>query len=57
MSDGPKYGSEPGIHGSTSETRERAYDRCRRTGIGADASKKLAEQAVRESHDKLNRRG
>jgi len=57
VSDGPKYGSEPGIHGSTSETRERAYDRCRRTGIGADASKKLAEQAVRESHDKLNRRG
>jgi hypothetical protein len=44
------------IHHNTNDTRERAYDRLRQTGVGREAAREIAERATREAHDKLNRR-
>lgn len=50
-------GSDPTIHSSAAETRERAYDRARRTGINRDDARRFADQASRQAHDHLDRRG
>lgn len=58
MSDeAPKFGSEPKIHHSTADTRERAYERLRSTGIPAEPARKIADEAVRSTHDDLNKSG
>jgi hypothetical protein len=44
------------IHHTTTDTRERAYERLRRDGIPRDTASQIADQAVREAHDKLDRR-
>lgn len=45
------------IHHTTQDTRERAYDRLRETGVARDVARTIADQAARESHDKLDKRG
>lgn len=55
MSDQPP-GSQPTIHHSTSETRERAYERARAQGLPRDIARAAAEQAAREAHNNLDRR-
>jgi len=52
----PEYGSEPKIHHSTADTRERCYERVRREGVPRDTARAIAEQATREAHDSLNKR-
>lgn len=49
--------SDRKIHHSTQDTRERAYDRLRESGVTREAARQIAEQTVRESHNKLNQRG
>lgn len=49
-------GSNRSIHHSTQDTRERAYERLRETGVPRDTAREIAEQATRESHDRLNKR-
>ena len=49
-------GSNPSIHHSTSETRERSYARLRETGFTSGVARKIAEQATRQAHDQLNSR-
>lgn len=49
-------GQNQTIHHSTQDTRERAYERCRETGISREVAREISERAVRESHDKLDRR-
>lgn len=56
MSDRPQYGSDPRIHHSTTDTRERSYERLRRDGVPKHNARKIADQATREAHDRLDRR-
>lgn len=51
-----RQGSDPRIHFDTNDTRERSYERLRTTGIPKDVARKIADDAVREAHDKLDRR-
>jgi len=51
-----KPGQNPNIHKSTQDTRERAYERLRKTGISREISREIAERATRESHNKLERK-
>lgn len=53
----PNAGSEPNIHSTPAETRERTYDRARQGGLSHDAAKETAEQVGRDLHNHLNRRG
>lgn len=50
-------GTDPRIHHTTTDTRERMYDRCRRTGIPSEIAKKIADDGTRAAHDHLDRRG
>lgn len=45
------------IHHTTQDTRERAYDRLRESGVTREAAREIAEQTARESHNKLDKRG
>ena len=47
---------DPKIHHSTQDTRQRSYDRLRKSGIPRENAKRIAEQATREAHDNLNKR-
>lgn len=44
------------IHHSTDDTRARAYDRLRQTGVPRDTAREISESAAREAHERLNRR-
>lgn len=50
-----RHGSEPRIHHSTQDTRERTYERLRQTGITPDNARRIAEETVRKTHDHLSR--
>jgi hypothetical protein len=43
------------IHQTPGETRERTYERLRRSGITPDNARRISEEAARQTHDTLNR--
>lgn len=44
------------LHRNAEETERRNYDRLRREGSDPDAARKIAKDAARETHEKLDRR-
>lgn len=53
----PRAGSEPKIHNTPAETRERTYERARKGGISEDVARKIADDVGRRLHDHLDRKG
>lgn len=53
----PRAGSEPKIHHTPAETRERTYERARKSGIAEDVARKIADDVGRRLHDHLDRQG
>lgn len=53
----PRAGSEPKIHHTPAETRERTYERARREGIAPEVARSIADETARRLHDTLDRRG
>ena len=49
--------SNKGIHRSTQDTRQRAYERCREDGVTHDNAKRIAEDTARQAHEALERKG
>lgn len=42
-------------HSTQAETRERSYERMREAGFSQEVSKKVAEQATRETYEAKNK--
>ena len=45
------------IHETPAETRERSYERLRESGVKKDAARRIADDAARQTHDIVDRRG
>lgn len=43
------------IHANAGETEKRSYERLRETGVPADTAKKIASDAARQTHTKLDK--
>jgi hypothetical protein len=54
MSDETKPGSNPGIHETPADTRERVYQRARESGVTRDNARRIADEVARTVHN--NRR-
>lgn len=48
--EGTKLHETPGL------TRERSYEKLRETGVTHDTARRIADDAARQTHDKLNKR-
>lgn len=50
MADDTRPGSNPGIHSTPSETRERVYERAREGGVTRDNARRIADEVARTVH-------
>lgn len=56
MIDETRPGSNPRIHSTPTETRERTYERAREGGIRPDVARKIADDVTRTVHETNDRR-